>query len=163
MNDTHERLYTEQQIADAISYGTNNYNTYGEGAHLSATRKQFAPGLQKYIDGALGEIVFADHYQIPLNQQAWTVGDVGVYQIKSTRCPNDEINLIVPRNQATTYKANPFVLVQLFDCHYKIRGWTWGHQIPAKTHWLQDNADTSGGAYWVTTERLEPIEDLPTV
>jgi len=163
MNDTYERLYTEQQIADAISYGTNNYNTYGEGAHPSATRRQFAPGLQKYIDGALGEIVFADHYQIPLNQQAWTVGDVGVYQIKSTRCPNDEINLIVPRNQATTYKANPFVLVQLFDCHYKIRGWTWGYQIPVKTHWLQNNADTSGGAYWVTTERLEPIEDLPTV
>lgn len=163
MNDTHERLYTEQQIADAINYGTANYRTYGEGAHPSATRKQFAPGLQKYIDGALGEIVFADHYQIPLNQQSWTVGDVGVYQIKSTRCPNDEINLIVPRNQATTFKTSPFVLVQLFDCHYKIRGWTWGYQIPAKTHWLQDNADTSGGAYWVTTERLEPIEDLPTV
>ena len=163
MNDTHERLYTEQQLADAITYGTNNYNTYGEGAQTSETRKQFTPGLQKYIDGALGEIVFADHYQIPLDKRAWTVGDVGVYQIKATRCANDEINLIVPRNQATTFKASPFVLVQLFDCHYKIRGWTWGYQIPVKTHWLQDNADTSGGAYWVTTERLEPIEDLPTV
>jgi len=163
MNDTYERLYTEQQIADAISHGTNNYNTYGEVAHSNATRKQFASGLQKYVDGALGEIVFADYFQIPLDQQAWTIGDVGVYQIKSTRCPNNEINLIVPRNQAITFKASPFVLVQLFDCHYKIRGWTWGHQIPTKTHWLQDNADTSGGAYWITTDRLEPIEDLPTV
>jgi hypothetical protein len=163
MNDTYERLYTEQQIAEAITIGTENYNTYGEGAHPSGTRKQFMPGLQKHIDGALGEIVFASHYQIPFNRIDWVIGDVGVYQIKATRCANDEINLIVPRNQATTYKASPFVLVQLFDCHYKIRGWTWGHQIPTKTHWLQNNADTSGGAYWVTTDRLEPIADLPIV
>jgi hypothetical protein len=164
MNDTYERLYTEQQLADAISDGVDTYNEYGEGAAIATgTRKQFAPGVQKHIDGALGEIVFAEHFNLPFNRIDWTIGDVGIYQIKSTRCPNDEINLIVPRNQAITYKASPFVLVQLFDCHYKIRGWTWGHQIPTKTHWLQDNADTSGGAYWVTTERLEPIEDLPIV
>ena len=164
MQETYERLYTEQQIADAISYGTTNYNSYGEGAHPSGARKQFAPGLQKYIDGALGEIVFADHVGLtPNGRDYYNIGDVGIYQVKATRCTNDEINLIVPRNQATTFKASPFVLVQLFDCHYKIRGWTWGHQIPTKTHWLQNNADTSGGAYWVTTDRLEPIEDLPTV
>ena len=163
MNDTYERLYTEQQLADAISYGTLDQERVLESGINATSRHQFTPGLQKYIDGALGEIVFAEHFKLPFNRIDWVIGDVGLYQIKSTRCPNDEINLIVPRNQATTYKASPFVLVQLFDCHYKIRGWTWGHQIPTKTHWLQDNADTSGGAYWVTTERLQPIEDLPTV
>jgi hypothetical protein len=102
MNDTYERLYTEQQLADAISYGTTDQERILESGINATSRYQFAPGLQKYIDGALGEIVFADHFNLPLNRIDWTIGDVGVYQIKSTRCANDLINLIVPRNQATT-------------------------------------------------------------
>lgn len=164
MNETYERLYTEQQIAAALEIAKENYGSWGKMDHPAGTRHQFKPGLQKYIDGALGEIVFADHVGLtPNGRDYYNIGDVGIYQIKATRCTNDEINLIVPRNQAVTYKQSPFVLVQLFDCHYKIRGWTWGHQIPVKSHWLQENGDTSGGAYWVTTGQLQHMDDLPTV
>jgi hypothetical protein len=164
MQETYERLYTEQQLADAISYGTTDNERILKSGITATSRHQFVPGVQKYIDGVLGEIVFAEHFNLPFNRIDWAIGDVGVYQIKATRCANDEINLIVPVNQAVTFKASPFVLVQLFDCHYKIRGWTWGHQIPVKSHWLQEIPnDTSGGSWWVKTDRLEPIEDLPTV
>jgi hypothetical protein len=69
---------------------------------FASDRKQFRTGREAI--GALGEIVFADHYLLEhpgvtllgSAEHNALLGDVDIYQVKTTDCTNDVVSLIVP-------------------------------------------------------------------
>ncbi len=136
---------------------------------FNSERKQFRAGREAI--GALGEIVFADHYLLEhpgvtllgSDEHNALLGDVDIYQVKTTDCTNDVVSLIVPGVEIDRYPNSPFVLVQLLlPDTYKLVGWLYGWQI-AELAWQHvEHDDNSGGSYWVKSYKLWTMADLPT-
>ena len=134
---------------------------------FTTQRKQVREGRDAI--GALGEIVFADHYL--LDHPGATLlgspehnalqGDVDRYQIKTTDCQNNVISLIVPGTEIDLYPNSPFVLVQLLlPDTYNIVGWLYGWKIKNLAWQHLDHDDNSGGSYWVKSYKLGTMATL---
>ena len=136
---------------------------------FTSERKQFRAGREAI--GALGEIVFADHYLLEhpgvtllgSDEHKALLGDVDIYQVKTTDCTNEVVSLIVPGVEIDRYPNSPFVLVQLLlPDTYNLVGWLYGWQI-AELAWQHvEHDDNSGGSYWVKSYKLWTMADLPT-
>jgi hypothetical protein len=107
--------------------------------------------------------VFADHYLLEhpgvtllgSAEHNALLGDVDIYQVKTTDCTNDVVSLIVPGVEIDRYPNSPFVLVQLLlPDTYNLVGWLYGWQI-AELAWQHvEHDDNSGGSYWVKSYKL---------
>ena len=136
---------------------------------FATERKQFRTGREAI--GALGEIVFADHYLLEhpgvtllgSAEHNALLGDVNIYQIKTTDCTNDVVSLIVPGVEIDRYPNSPFVLVQLLlPDTYNLVGWLYGWQIADLAWQHVEHDDNSGGSHWVKSYKLWTMADLPT-